>query len=126
MKKVPAAIFFLLIYLSAYTELHQFLRLPLFFIHFAEHRKEITDLKLKDYIIIHYLTSEPKGADSERHHELPFKANHTQVLVSFTLPDENSFYKFLNTPLKVEPIITRNSLFVASSFVTSIWQPPRA
>jgi len=126
MRKV-SPILFLLIYLVANTELHQFMRLPLFFEHYQEHRLHSPTISLLDFIVLHYFTRDQKDADYGRDQQLPFKnSNCPEVSISIALPPEN----FPETKVHVfslsRNMVMFKSFFNASSFHFSIWQPPRA
>ena len=123
--KRAGAILFLLIYLVANTEMHQFLRLPIFFLHYQEHRAESPDISLIEFITLHYYGPDANinyGHDSE----LPFKDKCPEVFMSIALPPEDiagcPSPQLFTTDQKV---VMFKSPFVASSFQFSIWQPPR-
>lgn len=119
------AISFLLIYLVANTELHQFMRLPVFFTHYLEHKQENSHISLLEFVVIHYLDT--KTPDYKRDQQLPFKnAKCPEVSISIALPPEvlpdTTIRSFSMSPRSV----TFESPFIASSFLFTIWQPPRA
>jgi hypothetical protein len=123
--KRACAILFLWIYLVANTELHQFLRLPVFFVHYQEHRVENPDISLLEFISLHYYGPDANinyGHDSE----LPFKEKCPEVSLSIALPPEDLAgpTPALFTTDRKEVMF--KSPFVASSFQFAIWQPPRA
>jgi len=123
--KQATAIFFLLIYLSAATELHQLVRLPVFIEHFKEHKSLNGSLGLLDFIALHYFESE--HTENESHQELPFNSNDcvTVALSLVILPDISS-----EPPAKmmraIQAPILYSDLAFASRIHFSIWQPPRA
>jgi hypothetical protein len=118
------AIFFLLIYLSAGTELHQLVRLPVFIAHFKEHKNLNGSLNLLDFIALHYFNSEH---NDESHEELPFHNNNcvAAALSLVILPDNSS--ETPGNPARAiqAPILYRDPAF-QSPIHFSIWQPPRA
>ena len=57
------AIFLLVTYLFSATELHQVLKLPVIFQHFAEHKKQNKQLTLLEFLDIHYMHGSPMDAD---------------------------------------------------------------
>lgn len=119
------AISFLLIYLVANTELHQFMRLPAFFAHYLEHKQQNSHISLLEFVVIHYLDT--KTPDYKRDQQLPFKnAKCPEVSISIALPPEvlpdTAIPSFSMSPKSV----TFESPFIASSFLFTIWQPPRA
>lgn len=121
------AILFLLIYLAAVTELHQIVRLPVFFEHYSEHRQDSPSISLLDFIVVHYISGENKDADYTRDQQLPFKnATCLEVSISVAMPPDD----FPETQVHVFSLPRNEVLFKSmifpSSFHFSIWQPPRA
>ncbi|NNU33092.1 hypothetical protein HK413_00860 [Mucilaginibacter sp. S1162] len=72
MKKF-AAILLLTAYLFSTTELHQLLKLPVVFEHFAEHRKKNKNISFLQFPDMHYLHGSPKDKDYNEDMKLPFK-----------------------------------------------------
>ena len=112
MRKI-SPILFLLIYLAAVTELHQILRLPVFFEHYVEHRQDSPTISLL--------------ADYTKDQQLPFKnATCLEVSISLAMPPDD----FPETKAQVfslsRNVVLFKSLNFHSSFHFSIWQPPRA
>jgi hypothetical protein len=122
--KRACGILFLWIYLVANTELHQFLRLPVFFVHYQEHRVENPEISLLEFIVLHYYGPDANidyGHDSQ----LPFKDKCPEVSLSIALPPEDIAgpTPTIFTTDRKEGMF--KSPFVASSFQFAIWQPPR-
>jgi hypothetical protein len=123
--KRACSILFLWIYLVANTELHQFLRLPVFFVHYQEHRAESPDISLLEFITLHYYGPDANityGHDSQ----LPFKDKCPEVSLSIALPPEDIAGPTPTLFTTDRKEVMFKSLFVASSFQFAIWQPPRA
>lgn len=123
--KRASAILFLLIYLVANTELHQFLRLPVFFVHYQEHLTENPDISLLDFIVLHYYGADaniPFGHDSE----LPFKDKCPEVSLSIALPPDDISEPQPQVFTTGKKDVMFKSPFILSSFQFAIWQPPRA
>ena len=122
-----SAIGFLIIYLVANTELHQFLRLPVFFDHLREHRQENPDLGLMGFIVLHYFSGNPQDSDHERDEQLPFKSNDCVAAPSaVAILTVISFERLLDVPSNTTNTSIYKSPFNPSSFQFTIWQPPRA
>lgn len=126
MKKI-SSILFLLIYLAAITELHQILRLPVFFAHYEEHKLNNPTISLFDFIALHYFGGKNKDADYARDQQLPFQnATCLEVTISIAMPPD----AFPETEAKMfilpRSVVLFKSLIYPSSFHFSIWQPPRA
>lgn len=105
----------------------QFVRIPVLFEHFAEHRQRDSDISFLGFIVLHYFSGDIKDSDYQRDQQLPFKDFHCEgVSASIALPTE-----YFNEP---SPIISHTtvgggkyvSLFNSSLFQFTIWQPPRA
>jgi hypothetical protein len=119
------ALFFLLIYLSAATELHQLVRLPVFIAHFKEHKSLNGSLNLLDFIALHYFDSE--HTNDQDHQELPFNSNDcVAVALSLVVLPDNSSEPPVNLVGSIEAPILYSDLSFASRIHFSIWQPPRA
>ena len=124
MRKI-AAIAFLFIYLSVNTELHQVFRLPVFFEHYFEHKKNNENITFLNFIALHYSGNAVQHDNHDN--ELPFKSNHCdELLISIALPPDNFFESVVNEFPDVATSIVASSPFVPSSVLFSIWQPPRA
>ena len=111
-------------YIISFTEVHQLIRLPLLIVHFIEHKQLSKDITFIEFLELHY---SHETAHDDRDMELPFKdcshcvAAQTVVLpgfklelkqaaVSDALPVHTGFYK----------------KFIPSSYLSKIWQPPKA
>jgi hypothetical protein len=123
--KRASAILFLWIYLVANTELHQFLRLPVFFVHYHEHKAENPEIGLIDFIAIHYF-GDNNNPDYGKDDQLPFKDKCPEVSLSIAMPPDNITESILPDFTMSRNVVMFKSPFVASSFLFSIWQPPRA
>lgn len=123
--KRASAILFLWIYLLANTELHQLLRLPVFFVHYQEHRAENPEIGLLEFIVLHYYGPDANityGHDSE----LPFKDKCPEVSLSIALPPEHIAEPTPQVFVTARKDVMFKSPFIHSSFQFAIWQPPRA
>lgn len=125
-KKI-AAIFLLVLFLCANSELHQLLKLPTLVEHYLEHKEKNPSCSVFSFLKDHYSaqSNHDKNSDGE-HHNLPFKTNdctagHTILALennrSYTLRVVNSF------PVKIK-IVYQESDY-SSATLNSIWQPPK-
>ena len=124
MKNVITSLF-LSVYLFSSTELNQLLKLPLLYEHFQEHHEEDNSLSMIDFIVMHYSNNDVDNTDQEDM-KLPFKS-----------PDgcfSASMFAFISQPLEYtskfifvakEPINNYSYLEFSSSYLNSIWQPPK-
>jgi hypothetical protein len=124
MKKL-AAISLVLIYAISFTEIHQFLKLPVLWQHYAEHQQNDSSITFLEYLSHHYETHANHDGHDDRHGELPFKDfDHCFCVHAVTL----SQFKF---DLQVEfSSFEKNyacyyKKFITSFHLTKIWQPPR-
>jgi hypothetical protein len=108
-------------------EINEFLKMPLLVSHFIEHQKETPNLKLWDFLCMHYAHGEVKDADFDRDMKLPFKSHDTCniMIVSFCNPIQT--YTLYNKVFLVDfKKTTFNYNFsLHSFFLSSIWQPPK-
>jgi hypothetical protein len=80
MKRV-AGIFLLSLYLFAYTEVHNLLKLPVLFVHFQEHKQQQPGISFYSFIKIHYLGPIEKDEDYQRDQQLPFRDASCSVMI---------------------------------------------
>ena len=131
MKKV-IAISFLFIFLSAYTELSQLLRLPILIHHFLDHQEQEPNETFADFLNEHYSNHQNHSDhdhhnDHNNHHDnLPFKTTdcataHVSLAfvnpIKFSIPRPTFFHD------KISPIY--NEAFYSFAVVSNIWQPPK-
>ena len=118
---------FLFIYLVSTTELYQLLKAPLLVEHFIEHREANKDLTLWKFLYIHYAMGDVKDADYESDMKLPFKThgNITMAVSNVFLP---SLKVIIEKPVQFlqNKSFVNKDLFLQSSFLSNIWQPPRS
>jgi hypothetical protein len=121
------AISFLLIYLFSTTELFQLLKAPLLVQHFIEHREENRNITLWQFLCIHYAMGDVKDSDYDKDMKLPFKS-HENCLSSISnicisLPE--TFLIPQPKQIVEEKTFATEDDFLHTSFLSSIWQPPR-
>lgn len=127
MLKKLICILFLGAYLISSTELRQLLKFPLLVQHFAEHRQQNNALSLIDFLAMHYNDENTIDLDYSKDQQLPFKSKtgYTGTVLSIGLPA--TFFVAAPKPayaLIVERFVP-NDNFIATVFLSSIWQPPR-
>lgn len=59
--------------LAQTTELHEFVKLPILFEHYAEHQQNDSKLNFLDFLSMHYGGDDLNDKDDSRDMELPFK-----------------------------------------------------
>ena len=121
--KKPLAILLLALYINSYTELHEALRLPVLFEHYAEHKKQVSDMSFLEFLSMHYKTD---VNHDEHDGELPFKVpGHSFVATEVALPAQKIIFK--ETPIQSE--VTYFPIYEEAphaSYLQKIFQPPRA
>lgn len=126
MRKCSAYIFFTL-YLFSTTEAAQLSKFPVILEHFHEHQKENPRISFLAFLDMHYMHGSPRDADYDRDMQLPFKKATHHMLASAV---------HINTPAQVSlpaifPVvhadfITTDDHAVYSTYLSAIFQPPRA
>ena len=108
--------------------MHQLLKLPVVFQHFAEHKVENRDISFLQFLDMHYMHGSPMDKDHDRDMQLPFKS--TDDCVSFF---SNVFVPLLQQPAINNPTagsqkknyILRNH-YIIPAYLANIWQPPKS
>jgi hypothetical protein len=95
----------LALYLISFTEVHEILRLPILFEHYAEHRLQVNDMSFVEFLAMHYETD---VAHDDHDNQLPFKVPGHSFAVLTTASHSFQY--------------TEGSF---SSHLEAIFQPPR-
>jgi hypothetical protein len=107
------------------TELHQIVKAPLLVEHYYEHN-DSKKLSVLAFLEMHYLNVNVNDADYEKDMKLPFKSlqdNHPNVVLH--LPETTYFFNFIAFSLSEQKPYCFKNQVNTSSFLTSIWQPPK-
>ncbi|RAR70193.1 hypothetical protein [Flavobacterium aciduliphilum] len=117
----------LFVYLFSTTELHQFLKLPALVEHFSEHQQKDASVTLWKFLYMHYAYSNDHDNDLEKDSKLPFKThdncnNNHHVTV---LPEEKNYLQNVCFIPKSTELHTYYTSYFSSSYLESIWQPPK-
>jgi hypothetical protein len=120
---------FLTIYLFSTTQFCELLKMPILIEHYQEHKQENQALSLLGFLEMHYAHGSPKDADYDKDMKLPFKSCSPSSIstISFYTP----FPEFKQQPPLVyyeneQQQFSDYSFSYSSSFLSTIWQPPRA
>ena len=126
MKRI-IALTFLSLYLISTTELHQLLKLPALANHFSEHQQKDKSITLWKFLCIHYANGNVKDADYDKDSKLPFKtldtcnsSNHITLL-----PEQKFCFNAILLPSEEKVVSKYYPSFINSTFLKSIWQPPK-
>lgn len=111
-------------YVVTFTEMHQVIRLPLLAIHYVEHRALSEGLTFFEFLELHYST---EVAHDDRDMELPFKdCSHCVAAPTVVLPS----FKIELVQHVAAYVVNVPSAFykkiIPCSYLSKIWQPPRA
>lgn len=109
-------------YLTSFTEVHEFLRLPLLVEHFQEHKTQTNDMSFVEFLLMHYKTD---VAHDDTDNQLPFKVpGHSFAAISIGLPVQK-----INIGDIAPQIILSHTFDYKESFFSSslqaIFQPPK-
>lgn len=125
--KKASTILFLFIYLLSGMPAQQLAKLPVVFQHYQEHKAEDNNITILHFLAIHYLHGSPKDKDYERDMQLPFKScgdGVASIAIAFV-----SGIVSVTIARPVEIAEKKNYVvldqFVHSSYLASIWQPPK-
>lgn len=120
---------FLAIYLFSTTQFCELLKMPILIEHYQEHKQENKELSLLGFLEMHYANDSPIDADYDKDMKLPFKSCTTSSIstIYFYTP----FPEFKQHPPLVyfeneQHQFSDYSFSYSSSFLSAIWQPPRA
>lgn len=121
-------IFFLFLYLFSSTAFSELLRVPLLIEHYSEHQEKEKSISFSDFLRMHYLDHEDHKDDADS--DLPFQSHSGSEMVYWYVPlvqfNTNCFlanqsFNDQFEKMKMDPADS----FLSSSFLSSIWQPPR-
>jgi hypothetical protein len=120
---------FLTIYLFSTTQFCELLKMPILIEHYQEHKQENQALSLLGFLEMHYAHGNPKDADYDKDMKLPFKSCSPSSIstISFFTP----FPEFKQQTALIYCECEQHQFFdysfsYSSSFLSTIWQPPRA
>ncbi len=113
------------IYLLSSTECRQLLKLPILVQHFSEHQERNKDISLWAFMEMHYFGDDMNDNDQDRDMKLPFKSTSFTAMDLLTFSPESIFVFKPVFSLHDKPLVYGTEQF-QSSFLSSIWQPPKA
>lgn len=108
------------------TELHQLLKVPMLFAHYAEHQAE-QPMGWMQFLEEHYPHDRHHHSGEDHHHDLPFHCDHHcgAQTIQAQLADRTASAILLPSALDVELISTEDRISLLDG-PADIWQPPRA
>ncbi len=108
--------------------MHQLLKLPVVFQHYAEHKLMNGNISFLQFLDMHYMHGSPMDSDHDRDMQLPFK----------TIDDCVYFVSNVFIPLLQQPSISAPALvgqkqtyilrnhYIIPAYLANIWQPPKS
>lgn len=116
------------LYAFAYTPAVEFFKVPVLLAHYHEHKQENEAISLLDFIFLHYFSGHERSMDIDKHERLPFK-NGECTMASLSVPAVPVSDRHLpETPATVSIALAfgEHTDDFSSSYLSYIWQPPRA
>jgi len=122
------AILILTAYLFSTTELHQLLKLPVVFQHYYEHKQLNNGISFLAFLDMHYMHGSPLSNDYAEDMQLPFKTMDKCLSNAVPVIVPQNINIVLDHPiqLKREQRFIMQDEFMPSSYLSRIWQPPKA
>lgn len=118
------------IYMLSFSEVHQFLRIPVLVQHFVEHRHQQPHISLLAFLELHYIRQYLKDEDYQRDNQLPFRAADCCILnANSLLNGECPYHPVVDVTAHMEE--TKNEFVLCDEdnhsllAVADIFQPPR-
>lgn len=126
--KQTIAISLLLIHLFTATELYQLVKLPLLIEHFIEHKEAKSDLTFWKFLKLHYADDIVADEDHDQDMNLPFKSDDGCINISLTAVIGSPQSDLILKPYfsETKTFFAYKESFLPSSFLSNIWQPPKA
>lgn len=114
------------VYLTSFSEFHQFLKIPVLVQHFIEHRQEDPSISFLQFLSIHYNGKFTRDDDYQRDSQLPFR---TMECMVYAVPIVEWHHLELNmaphhTLVEKDYILTNDSN-LSTVDPADIFQPPR-
>jgi hypothetical protein len=127
--KKTVAIFFMSIYMLSFSELHQFLRIPILIQHFIEHRHQDPSISLLNFLSLHYIHQYVVDEDYQKDKQLPFRHSDCCITTA-SITCECPVNTVIELPVRTTE--TKNEYIISDEeshsllSVADIFQPPRA
>jgi hypothetical protein len=122
------AIALLTIHLFTATELYQMVKLPLLIEHYLEHKEQKSDLTFWTFLKVHYSDNKLIDEDHDQDMKLPFKSDDGCINITLTAVIGCPLSDLVLKPFisEAKTFFSYEESFLPSSFLTSIWQPPKS
>ncbi len=109
------------------TEFNQLVKLPILVEHFKEHKSKNKELTLLKFLSMHYADEETQDADHDTDMKLPFKSHEgcLNTMMEVYVPSNTGDVFVKPVPSNIGTYFPYKESFLNSSFLSSIWQPPK-
>ena len=125
MRKI-GAIFLLAIYMLCFSEMQQFLKIPVLIQHYTEHKAGDPSINFFDFIAIHYTGIFEKDADYQRDQQLPFRTSECMVYsISICECPSMQIMVHPENPVIENQFLLQNEMNRSFLCAQDIFQPPR-
>ena len=125
--KPALAKFLIAIYLFSFTPLKELNRVPLLFIHYAQHLEEDSNMSIAEFFDMHYMHGIVFDEDYEQDMQLPFKAIDFASLPVFVVQDTKDIECIIKISSYVvkDKINTSYRFYLSDANLKGIFHPPR-
>jgi hypothetical protein len=123
-KRIFSIIFFL-VYLTAYGEGHQLMRIPYLVKHFKVHQQNDPDMAFAKFIKIHYLQPIQVDDDFQQDQQLPFRTIDCNMLFASFCYTAPATIDIKLPEFTTEKTFTSLIVFIPEYKTFGVFQPPR-
>jgi len=112
----------------SFSEMHQFLRMPILIQHFIEHRHHDPSISLLSFLNLHYIHQYLQDGDYQRDQQLPFRHSDCCVAnanISCECPGNTVIELPVRTSETKNEFILHNEDNHSLLSIADIFQPPR-
>jgi hypothetical protein len=116
------------IYMLSFSELHQFLRIPVLIQHFVEHRRQDPSISFLAFLNLHYIHQYVIDEDYQRDNQLPFRhvdCCAANINISWECPANTVVQLPARTTETKNEFIVYDEEHHSLLSVADIFQPPR-
>jgi hypothetical protein len=114
---------FLSLYLIAFTEFGQILKIGVMIDHYREHKSLNDNTTFLRFLAEHYVYGDGIDSDNDKDEKLPFISQNA-INVSTVILESNSALNLLSISKTIRLTFPKKESF-ESAYLSSIWQPPR-
>lgn len=108
------------------TECSQLLKIPKLVIHFKEHQNLDSNLSFFEFLYMHYTDHDINDNDQDKDMQLPFKSHSDYASTGFVAWPAAEMLILRTVPIVTKNYTSSSRVNFQSSFLSSIWQPPKS